>query len=53
MGYYSAIKKENEIMPFTATRMQLKITILNKLRRRKTLYTIRYHLYVESKMRHK
>ena len=29
MGYYSAIKK-NDIMPFTATWMQLEIIILNK-----------------------
>ena len=32
MEYYSAIKK-NEIMPFTATWMQLEIFILSKLER--------------------
>ena len=35
MEYYSAIKK-NEIMPFAATSMDLKIIILSKARQRKT-----------------
>ena len=33
--YYSAIKK-NEIVPLTATRMDLEIIILSEVRRRKT-----------------
>ena len=33
--YYSAIKK-NEILPFTATWMDLEIIILNEVRQRKT-----------------
>ena len=39
--YYSAIKK-NRIMPFAATWMQLKILILNEVRKRKA-NTIWYH----------
>ena len=35
MEYYSAIKK-NEIMPFTATWMDLKIIILSEVNQRKT-----------------
>ena len=34
--YYSAIKKKNKIMPFAATWMDLKITILSKVSQRKT-----------------
>ena len=45
MEYYSAIKK-NEIMPFTATRME--IIILSEVSKRKT-NIIQYHSYVESK----
>ena len=51
MEYYSA-KKENEIMPFAATWMQLEIIILSEVSQRKT-NTICYHLYVESKIFHK
>ena len=43
MEYYSAIKR-NEIMPFTATQMQLEIILSQK-----ETNTIR-HLYVESKI---
>ena len=43
--YYSAIKN-NEIMPFTATRMHL-IIILSEVRQRKT-NTICYYLHAES-----
>ena len=50
MEYYSAIK--NEIMPFVATWMQLEITILSEVRKRKT-NTICYRIYVGSKMWHK
>ena len=35
MEYYSAIKK-NEITPFAAKWMQLEITILSEVRKRKT-----------------
>ena len=35
MEYYSAIKK-NEIMPFAATWLDLKIIILSEVRQRKT-----------------
>ena len=48
MEYCSAINK-NEIMPFAATWMQVKIIILCEVRKRKT-NTILYHLYVESKI---
>ena len=51
MEYYSAIKK-NEIMPFVATWMDLEITILSEVRKRKT-NTIRYHLHMGSKIWHK
>ena len=44
MEYYSAIKK-NEIMPFAATRMDLKIIALSEPSQRKT--NIVYHSYVE------
>ena len=42
MEYYSAIK-ENEIMPFAATWVDLEMVILNEVRKDK------YHLYMESK----
>ena len=35
MEYYSVIKK-NEIMPFSATWMDLEITILSEVRKKKT-----------------
>ena len=47
MEYYSAIKN-NEIMPFTATWMDLEIIILSEISQRKT-NIIWYHPYVESK----
>ena len=51
MEYYSAIKKK-EIMPSAATRTDLEIILLSEVTKRKT-NTIWYHLYVESKIRHK
>ena len=47
MNYYLAIIK-NEIMPFTATWMDLEIIILSEISQRKTRYMI-YHFYVKSK----
>ena len=48
MEYYSAIK-ENEIMPFVATWMDLEIIILSEAEKN----IIYYHLYVESEEWHK
>ena len=48
MDYYSAIKK-NEIMPGAAPWMDLRISILSKVRKRKS-NTMWYHLYGESKV---
>ena len=45
MEYYSAINK-NEIMPFAAIWIQLKIVILSEVSQRKT-NTLCYHLHVE------
>ena len=45
MEHYSDIKNE---IPFIATRMQLEIIILSKVRKRKT--NMMYHLHVESKI---
>ena len=47
MEHYSAIKN-NEIMPFAATWMDLAIIILTYVSQTKT-NTVWYHLYVESK----
>ena len=47
MEYYSAVKN-NEMMPFAATWMDLEIVILIEVSQRKT-NIIWYHLYVESK----
>ena len=49
--YYSTIKN-NEIMPFVATGMDLEIIGLSEVSQRKT-NNIWYHLYVESKIWHK
>ena len=43
MEYYSAIKN-NEIMPFVATWMDLEIIILREISQRK-MSIIQYHLY--------
>ena len=44
--YHSAIK-QNEVMPFAATRMQLEVIVLSEVRQRKTNST-GCHSYVES-----
>ena len=46
MEYYSAIKK-HEIMPFSATWVNLQIVILSKVRQRE-INSVRYHSYAES-----
>ena len=49
MEYYSTIK-ENEIMPFAATWMDLEIIVLSEVSQtEKDKYHIIYQLYVESK----
>ena len=50
MAYYSAIKK-NEIIPFSATWMDLEIIILSEVSKKKK--QIPYQLQVESKIRHR
>ena len=47
MEYYSAIK--NEIMPFSATWVQLEVLILSEVSQKK-MSTIWYHFFVESKI---
>ena len=47
LEYYSAIKK-NEIMPFAATWMDLKIILQSEISQTKT-NIIQYHVYVKSK----
>ena len=47
MENYSAIKN-NEIMPFAATWMDLEVIILSEERKRTSIAW--YHLYVESKI---
>ena len=44
--------KENEIISFTATWMNLEIIILSEVSQKKT-NTVWYHLHVESKIQHK
>ena len=51
IDYYSAIKN-NKIMPFAETRMQLEILTLREVSQ-KEKDTILYHLYVESKVWHR
>ena len=46
--YYSVIKKD-EIMPFVATWMDLKITILSEVKSDRGKTNTWYHLYVELK----
>ena len=48
MEYYSAIKK-NELMPFTATWMDLEMTILSEVSQEEKDKYHRYHLYVNLK----
>ena len=36
MGYYSAVKKKNEILPFTETWMDLEGIMLGEISQRKT-----------------
>lgn len=48
MGYYLAIK-QNEILPFAGTRMDLeRLCLVKHIRQRKTNTTC-YYLYMESK----
>ena len=51
MEYYSAIKK-NEIMPFTATRLDLEIVILSEVsqRERQISYDIAYMWNLKKKV---
>ena len=44
--------EKNEMMPSAATWMQPEIIILDEVRKGKT-NTTRYHLYVDSKIRHR
>ena len=44
---YQSPRKNNEIMSFAATWMDLEITMLSEVRQRET--NIIYHLHVESK----
>ena len=48
MEYYSAIKN-NEIMPFAATWMDLEMIVLSKISQTEKDNTMRYHLHAESK----
>ena len=48
MGCYSAIKN-NEIMPFAATWMDLEMIVLSKISQTEKDNTMRYHLHVETK----
>ena len=52
MEYYSAAKKKNEIIPFSATWMDLEIIILSEVSHTKT-NIIWYFLHVESKTLYK
>ena len=49
MEYYSSIKK-NDIMPFVATWMELETLILSEVSQKEKS---KYHLYLESNIRHK
>ena len=48
-GILLSHKKQKEIIPFSATWMDLEIIILSEVRQMKTNFIIGYHLYVESK----
>ena len=48
MEYYSDIKN-NEIMPFAATWMDLEMIVLSKISQTEKDNTMRYHLHAESK----
>ena len=52
MDYYSAIKN-NEIMLFAATQMNLEIIKLSKVSQKEKTSTMSSSLYVESKIGHK
>ena len=52
MEYCSAIKERKEIKPFAATWVDLEMSLLSHVRKRKT-NTICDHFYVRSKIWHK
>ena len=45
--------KKNKTLQFAATWIQLEIIILSEITQKKKENTIRYYLYVKSKIRHK
>ena len=48
--HYSTTTKKNEILPFTATWIQLETVILSKVGQKEKDKYLGYHLYAESKI---